>query len=226
MARFAGTKVEFPELKEVRRNLQSRFSPRITAKFLGAAVKKASKPTETTLKTIVKTHHKKVTGNLYRSITTAVRRYPRTGNAVALVGFTKAGSGKTVPTGGTVQKGKDRAFHAGLIVFGTKMRRTKKGSIASSLKSRGPMRIEETIKRGKRAGQTRIRTRKFPFTFFKRAPKGEKVFLGKVYGTDPLRQALNSSQGQVRQVLRGEMVDIVERAARFLAMDFPARNRY
>lgn len=224
MARFKGNTVEFPELKAIQRELKVRFDPRITAKFLGAALNKAAEDPKKALQRIVRANHKAVTGNLYRSITKVVRRYPKSGNAVGLVGFNKAGAGQTIPTGGKVQKGKDRAFHQGLIVFGTKERRTKKSSVASSFWSRGPFRVQKTVTRGKNKGQARLVTGKYPFNFMKRAPKGQKVSLGRVSGTDPIKEALNQSAGKIRESLRGSMSDIVERAARYLEKDFPAKN--
>lgn len=225
MARFAGTVVEFPEIKQIKMKLQARFAPRIRAKFLGAALRKATQPGVRILKSTTRARHKRVSGNLLRSITSVVRRYPKSGNAVGLVGFTKAGTGKTTPTAGTIQKGKDRAFHAGLITFGTKDRRTK-GAIASSYNTRGPFTIKGRAKRGKHAGSTRVRTvPKSPKAFFKRAPAGGRVFLGRVIGSDPISAAFQQATPEIRRVLREQMSDVVERAARFLEMDFPPRNR-
>jgi hypothetical protein len=225
MARYAGTVVEFPEIKQIRLKLQARFAPRIRAKFLGAALRKATEPAKKALKATVRSTHKSVSGNLLRSVSSVVRRYPKSGNAVGLVGFQKAGTGKTTPTGGTIQKGKDRAFHAGLITFGTKDRRAK-GAIASSYNTRGPFTIKGRAKRGKFAGSTRVRTvPKSPKAFFKRAPAGGKAFLGRVRGTDPIAAAFRQSTAEIRRVLREQMSDVVERAARFLEMDFPPRNR-
>lgn len=53
------------------------------------------------------------------------------------------------------------------MMFGTKERRTKKGSIASSYKTRGTFTIKGRAKRGKFAGSTRVRT----------VPKSPKAFL-------------------------------------------------
>jgi len=225
MARYAGTVIEFPEIKQIRLKLQARFAPRIRAKFLGAALRKATQPGVRMLKSTTRASHKRVSGNLLRSVTSVIRRYPKTGNAVGIVGYQKAGTGKATPTAGTIQKGKDRAFHAGLIVFGTKDRRAK-GAIASSYNKRGPFTIKGQAKRGKHAGSTRVRTvPKFPKAFFKRAPAGRKVFLGRVIGSDPIAAALRQAAPEIRRVLREQMSDVVERAARFLETDFPPRNR-
>lgn len=224
MARFAeGTKVDFPELAAIKRELAARFAPNIRAKFLGAALNKATKPTATALKRNTKAAFKSVSGNLARSVDNIVRRYPKTGNAVGIVGYRKSG-GKKVP-GGPVEKGKDRAFHAGLLMFGTKQRRTKKGSIASTYKTRGTFTIKGRAKRGKFAGSTRVRTvPKSPKAFFKRAGKNESVNLGKIYGNDVIKQTMQQETSSIRRVLREQMSDVVERAARFLEIKFPPKK--
>ena len=95
MARYASdTKVEFPELQAIRDELKARFSPSVRAKFLGAALKAATDPTAKDLKNNTKAAFGKVTGNLYRSVTSVVKRYPKTGNAVGLVGYRKSGTSK------------------------------------------------------------------------------------------------------------------------------------
>jgi hypothetical protein len=230
MAFFSqGTRVDFPELAAIRKQLAERFKPNIRAKFLGAAIRKATKPVAQKLKAETRSTFKRVSGNLLRSVTTVVRKYPKSGNAVGIVGFTKAGTGKRIPTKGSIQKGKDRAFHAGLLIFGTKNRRTK-GSIASSYNTRGPFRIRKRTKRGKYAGSTRVRTvPKSPRAFFKKAGRGlfggqKKVKLGRIYPNDVLLKTYKKNKGMIRRALREEMTDIVERAARFLEVKFPPKN--
>lgn len=224
MSRFVtDTKIEFPELAAIKRELAARFSPNIRAKFLGAALNKATKPTARALKRNVKSTFKRVSGNLERSVTSVVRRYVKTGNAVGVVGFRKGGK-KKIP-GGPVEKGPDRAYHAGLLLFGSKDRRTKKGSIASSYKARGPFTIKGRAKRGKFAGSTRVRTvPKLPKAFFKRAGKNESVNLGRIYGNDVIKETLNREASSIRRVLREQMSDVVERAARFLELKFPPKK--
>lgn len=223
MARYArGTRIDFPEITAIKRELAARFAPNIRAKFLGAALNKATKPVARSLKQNTKKTFKRVSGNLERSVANVVRRYVKTGNAVGIVGYTKAG-GKKVP-GGPVEKGKARAFHAGLLIFGTKQRRTKKGSIASSYRTRGPF-VMKKAKRGKFAGTTRVRTvPKYPKAFFKQGPSGSGVDLGRIYGQDVIKQTLNQNASMIRQILRQEMSTVVERAARFLEIKFPPRK--
>jgi hypothetical protein len=111
MAGFTGVKVEFPEMHELQQKLRQ-FPSNLAAKHLGAALRKASKPGLTALRSEVRANQKGPTGNLRRAIATKVKTYKKTGNAVALVGFTKAGTGKTAPTAGSVQKGKSIEYQA------------------------------------------------------------------------------------------------------------------
>jgi hypothetical protein len=223
MGRFTGAKIEFPELAELRRELK-KFRPNLAAKHMGAALKRAGKPGETALKSEVRANQKGPTGNLLRSVTTQVRKYPKSGNAVALVGFTKAGKGKRTPTSGGVQKGKDRAFHAGFLEFGTKPRYTK-GPIASSFNRLGPFKIKPIPKRGKFAGSARVQTTpKLPKAFFKRAPKGQRAFVGRTQPERPIATSFRKSQGSIRSELRAGMERAIANAAKDLANSFPPKR--
>lgn len=225
MARYASdTKVEFPELQAIRDELKARFSPSVRAKFLGAALKAATDPTAKDLKTNTKAAFGKVTGNLYRSVTSVVKRYPKTGNAVGLVGYRKSGTSKLMFSRGNVRRGADYAYHAGLLIFGTKSRRTKRKGIASSYNSRGSFSIKKKAKRGKYAGSTRVRTTpKYPKAFFKKGEKGRGVNLGKIHGNDVLMRTFNQNKGEIRSKLAEQMTDVVERATRFLQVRFPPK---
>ena len=224
MARFTGVKVEFPEMHELRQQLR-RFPSNIAAKHLGAALRKASKPGLAALRAEVRSNQKGPTGNLRRSIATKVKTYKKSGNAVALVGFTKAGTGKTAPTGGSVQKGKDRAFHAGFLEFGTNPRYTKK-SIASSFNRLGPFKIKPIAKRGKFAGQARVQTTpKLPKAFFKRAPAGQKVYLGRTQPEKPIATSFRKSVGSIRSELKAGMSTAIHKASKDLANKFPPKGR-
>ena len=225
MARYAGTVVEFPEIKQIRMRLEARFAPNIRAKFLGAALKKTTQPAVKAIRQYLRANHKRVSGNLSASVTAVVRRYPKTGNAVALAGFQKPPKGKKVPAEGKITKGKDKAYHAGLITFGTKERKTSK-SVASSWNKRGPFTIKGKSRGGKKGGSNSVKTvPRSPKAFFKRAPAGKRVSLGRVKGTDPVGKAFKQIAPTIRRILQKEMSDVVERAARFLQKDFPPRNR-
>jgi len=112
-------KIQGPDLFELREQFK-KLPRNIAARVIGAGLKRAAAPGEKALKQITS---KGPTGNLRRAIRTLVKRYPRDGAAVALVGFIKAGTGKAKSAGGgSVKKGADRAFHQFWIEFGTKDR--------------------------------------------------------------------------------------------------------
>lgn len=226
MARYTtGTRIDFPEIEAIRRELNAKFAPNVRAKFLGAALKKATDPTKNALKQKTRQRFGKVSGNLLRAVASVIRRYPRTGNAVGLVGFTKAGGGKNKKTKGKILKGSERAYHAGLLIFGTKDRRTK-SSIASSYKTRGPFQLKKKAKRGKFAGVSRVATvPKYPKAFFKKGSRGGGgVNVGRIYGNDVITETLRQNASSIRRILGEEMSTVVERATRFLAIKFPPRK--
>jgi len=112
----ATIKIEGPDLLAIRNEFK-KLPKNIAARVIGAGLRRAAKPGENALKQLTP---KGPTGNLRRAIKTIVKRYPRDGAAVAVVGFVKAGSGKSKSAqGGTVKKGADRAFHQFWMEFGT-----------------------------------------------------------------------------------------------------------
>ena len=114
----AQIKIEGPDLYEIRQAFKE-LPKNIAATVIGAGLRRAAKPGENALKGIV-AQMRGPTGNLKRAIKTIVKKYPRDGAAVAVVGFVKAGTGKSKSAqGGKVQKGSDRAFHQFWLEFGT-----------------------------------------------------------------------------------------------------------
>lgn len=225
-------KVEFPELRQLQQAFKG-FAPSLARKHMGAAIRRSLKPGLTALRGNVK---RGPTGNLSRSITSKVKTY-RSGNAVGLVGFVAAGSGKAKSAaGGTVKKGKDRAFHAGFLEFGTKERKIKTSSrrggasIASSFKTLGPFKIAKVAKRGKFAGVVRVNTSpKYPKAFFKKAPRGEMLSLrempvGGSKGQPPVKTAYRESLPSMRALLATEMTRSLLNAQKDLAKDFPPQR--
>jgi hypothetical protein len=79
MAGFTGVKVEFPEMHELRKKLRQ-FPSNLAAKHLGAALRKASKPGLTALRSEVRANQKGPTGNLRRAIATKVKTYKKRGS--------------------------------------------------------------------------------------------------------------------------------------------------
>lgn len=213
MANQAGLEVQVrvPTLKDLRAAMKG-LPTRIAAKHLGTALRKAAKPIEDALK---KNTPVGPTGNLKRSITTKIKTYTRDGNAVAVVGYAAAGSGKAKSAaGGRVQKGKDRAFHQGLIEFGTKDRKINKpasqpysrssgkkefrvkrqgGYIASSFNSLGPFRL---------ATKTGLRVRTmpgYPRAFFFKS--GQPITIRGVTAQHPVRMSWMQSKAASQSAL-------------------------
>jgi len=235
---YFGVKVAYPELKDLALELQQ-FGPQITRKYLKAALNKAAPPAVAALK---QTTPKGPTGNLRRAITKKAIVYDTSGNGVLLVGYTLAGSGGTIPTGGKVQKGKDRAFHAGLIEFGTAKRSTKsrgtlpykRGPHARRTKSGAYVGVVGHTVRGGGGGVassfgtlgafkikakgSSVRTNpKYPKAFFKRAPKGQAVNLGSGPAIAPIAKAFRQSSSSMQSSLSKYLTEAGENAAKEVA---------
>jgi hypothetical protein len=231
MAGGVEVKIEFPELRKLQQAFRE-FRPSLARKHMGAAIRRSLSPGLTALRGNVS---KGPTGNLARAITSKVKTYV-SGNAVGLVGFTAAGSGKTKSTGGSVKKGKDRAFHAGFLEFGTKERiiktssRRAGASVASSFRTFGAFKIAKVAKRGKFAGVVRVNTSpKYPKAFFKKAPRGQILSLrempvGGRKGQAPVKTAYRESLMSMRQLLAIEMTKSLINAQKDLQRDFPPRD--
>lgn len=233
MADGVEMKVEFPDLRELQQAFRN-FRPSLAKKHMGAAIRRSLKPGMDALK---RNTPKGPTGNLRRAIASKVKTYV-SGNAVGLVGFVAAGSGKSKPAGGgKVQKGKDRAYHAGFLEFGTKERviktssRRAGASVASSFRTLGPFKIARIAKRGKFAGAVRVSTSpKYPKAFFKKAPRGEVLSLrempvGGRQGGPPVKDAYRESLGAMRGQLAIQMTHALLKAQKDLADQFPSRRK-
>lgn len=209
MAKAAGSLelgLEFPELTELREQFKE-LPKNIAAKHLGAALRKAMAPGQTTLR---KNTPKGPTGNLRKSIKTKIKVYAKDGNAVGLVGYA-IGQGSL-------------GYHQGFLEFGTKERKTKKGRFASSWKSsslnssqyvRGGFTILNP-KRGRNAGKL-VTSPKPPKAFFKTAKAGQVVNLGKMpvggrTGVPPVKTSFNQAQPAMRSLLQQELATRLEKA--------------
>ena len=225
-------RIEFPELKKLQEAFR-KFRPSLARKHMGAAIRRSLAPGLRALRGNVT---KGPTGNLARAITSKVKTYT-SGNAVGLVGFVAAGSNKAKSAGGgSVKKGKDRAYHAGFLEFGTKERiirtssRRSGASVASSFRTFGPFAIAKIAKRGKFAGAVRVNTKpKYPKAFFKKAPKGQLLSLrempvGGTKGQPPVKAAYKESLMAMRQQLTIEMTKSLIAAQKDLAGDFPTKR--
>lgn len=185
--------------------------PRLAAIHMGAGIRRAMEPVYKILKDKVRSKHKGPTGNLLRAVRIVVRKYTNTGTAIGLVGFQAAGSGpKKSAQGGKVQKGGDRAYHAGFIEFGTKPRRTKK-NIASSYRTLGPFTISKG-KQGSLKGQMKTKPA-YPRAFFKKAKGDEGVSTGKGLAYAPVKKTYNQAKGILRAKMVKELSESIQKAA-------------
>jgi hypothetical protein len=277
VANLPKIKVSFPELSRLMREFDA-LRPALARKHMRAAIRRSLAPGIAALRS---TTPKGPTGNLRRAIDSKIAKY-RSGNVVGLVGYRKAGTSKTVPTKGSVMKGRDRAYHQKFLEFGTRDRYTK-GSIASSFKRLGPFtfrsaksnarnlkagrrltaQAQRLFARGARAdagdarrgiagpgrggflrsqgaaklgaagakfGQTaRVQTSPgYPKAFFKRAAKGQRVYLssmpiGGSTGQPPVRTAYRMALPSMRALLPDEMAKALQKALKDMADKFPRK---
>ena len=147
MARPAVT-LEFPDLPGLAE--QFRQLPKsLASAAIGAGVKRALKPAQEELKRQTPVGP---TGNLKRGIATKAKRYPKTGSAVAIVGYRKSGTGRP-PKEGTKRRNKasDKTQHQFLVEYGSKPRVTKGGA------NRGRMPAMHPIEQASRASESQVK---------------------------------------------------------------------
>jgi hypothetical protein len=140
--------LEFPDLPGLAE--QFRQLPKsLASAAIGAGVKRALKPAQEELKRQTPVGP---TGNLKRGIATKAKRYPKTGSAVAIVGYRKSGTGKP-PKEGTKRRNKasDKTQHQFLVEYGSKPRVTKSGA------NRGRMPAMHPIEQASRASESQVK---------------------------------------------------------------------
>lgn len=210
----AKIEIQGPDLLQIREAFRS-MPKHIKARVIGAGLKQAAKPGETALKEVSPVGP---TGNLKRAVKTIVKRYPKDGAAVAVVGYVKGGTGKSKSAGGgKVQKGPDRAFHQFWLEFGTDDRYVftqsrRGGFIASSYKWLGPFKIR-TPKQGKNAGKMKT-SPGYPKAFFKKSAK--PVYLRSTAAQHPVREAFEMSKAAIAANLNTEMRRALENGLKIM----------
>ena len=81
-------------------------------------------------------------------------------------------------------------------------------------------------KRGKFAGSKRVQTTpKLPKAFFKRAPAGQRVYLGVTQPERPIATSFKKASGSIRSELKAGMSTAIEKAGKDLANKFPVKGR-
>lgn len=207
-----GTGIEIPQYRVLLAELEKiTTDKKIIAQKMAVGMRYAAKPSYDALLSNVRRLGKK-TGNLLRAVTIKVKSYSKTGNAVALVGYTRPGS-DSKSSQKTKSKGRDKAYHAHLVEFGTKPRRTKTSSIASSY-GRAAF--------GMATFGGSVKTQGFPSSFFKRAPQGQTVNLGAMpaggrSGTPPVKDAFDKTKGQINQRLIDRTQKVIDSVYKALA---------
>jgi HK97 gp10 family phage protein len=143
-----GITLEFPDLPGLAE--QFRQLPKsLASAAIGAAVKRAMKPAQDELKRQTPVGP---TGNLRRGIATKAKRYPKTGSAVAIVGYRKSGGSKP-PKEGAKRRNKaaDQTQHQLLVEYGSDPRVTKSGA------NRGRMPAMHPIEQASRAAESQVK---------------------------------------------------------------------
>lgn len=122
----AGIKItaEIAELRELQAAIGKILTPDQKAVILKDVLEKALNPALLRLR---ETTPLGPTGNLRRAITSKVKMYPKSGNAVAVIGYRQSGKAKSrSAAGGSIETGPDRAFHQWWLENGTKQRLVSK----------------------------------------------------------------------------------------------------
>lgn len=110
--------LETTNLLALQEELERLFQRPALAKVMEAAIKKAIVPVTARLRQIAPLGP---TGNLRAAVDQKTKAYLTSGVAVGLVGFRRAGrEASESAAGGTVRKGRDRAFHQWFLEQGTK----------------------------------------------------------------------------------------------------------
>jgi len=181
------------------------------------------------------------TGNLKRAVNMKIVPYKNSGVAVGLIGYNRAGVGKsTSAAGGTVQAGPDRAFHQWWLEYGTNQRvvaklsnkpyqrkahqRTMKSGKVASIKAHQVSGQNAYIassyselgqfKMAKGTGGRVQTDPAYPKAFFRKSktPIVIPAMNPGGSGEPPLRKTWNEYQGKVAQRLTSELRISLERA--------------
>ena len=112
--------INFEGLRELQANIKAFFPHKEASEVLGDAIEKAIYPAFMRLGEVTP---RGPTLNLRRAVAMKVKKYPRDGAAVGMIGYRRAGAAKSESAqGGQVRAGPDRAFHQWWLEFGTKER--------------------------------------------------------------------------------------------------------
>lgn len=144
-----GLTLEFPDIPGLAEKFRQ-LPKSLASAAIGAGVKRALKPAQDALKSMTPVGP---TGNLKRGIASKAKRYPKTGSAVAIVGYRKPGSSKP-PKEGTKRRNKpgDKTQHQFLVEYGSKQRFTKNGA------NRGRMPASRPVQQASAAAMSQVKS--------------------------------------------------------------------
>lgn len=117
---FIKITIDQQELRNMQEDLARLFPTNDRARILGTIMRKAIKPALDKLREVTPVGP---TGNLALAASSKVVTYSRDGVAVGLIGYQRAGREPSVSAGGgSVRRGRDRAFHQWWLEQGTQPR--------------------------------------------------------------------------------------------------------
>lgn len=163
-------KGEFPELKELRAGIRGLGDKKFTSEALKESLERAIFPAYLRMRELTPLGP---TGNLKRAASFLAKAYAKSGNAVGLIGYRRAGTSESNSAqGGNVEAGPDRAFHQWLVEYGTKPRYVGKFS-NTPYQRRSPSQPFTRIRNGK---QEVVRGKGVPHTV-----RGQNAYIASSY---------------------------------------------
>jgi hypothetical protein len=150
--------INFEGLRELQANIKGFFPKKEASEVLGDAIEKAIYPAFLRLGEVTP---RGPTLNLRRAVAMKVKKYPRDGGAVGLIGYRRAGTAKSESAqGGEVRAGPDRAFHQWWLEFGTEERKISKPVVPRQHTRSGFVRPDVVLRPSRRRAHTQNRNGK------------------------------------------------------------------
>jgi hypothetical protein len=236
---FIAITVDASDLKAKRDALANLFDKPGLAATLEEALERAIWPAYLRLREVTPVGP---TGNLKRAVAYKTVKYPKDGAAVGLIGYNRAGTGKSSSSaGGSVRAGKDRAFHQWWVEYGTKdrviakksdtpyqrkahTRRMKSGKVANITSHQVSGQNAYIASSYNRLGPFRVVKNEngnfatdpaYPRAFFKKSKTPIRIPAmpaGGAAGLPPVQTAWNQTRNQVAEILQRELSVSLEAA--------------
>lgn len=199
MAKELDVRLDTTDFEALGKALAERLGPGNKARnvfniHMAAAFKNAMKKPASILK---QKTSRGPTGNLRRSVQSVFRNYKRDRKWFGAIGYSVSGQKTKIHKDG-YRTGANLGYHQGLVEFGTKNRRTN-GRIASSISRFTSVSVSNT-----RTGAIRTQP-KPPKGFFKSAPAGSTVDLGRMEGQGKIPETFLTAQTYMEAGLRDDI---------------------